>query len=58
MFTGADTPVYLALLPEDYSGPKGEFWAERALVDWKEGSLLGEALKKTPFIFKSFFSKQ
>lgn len=31
---GADTVVYLALLPPNIESPKGEFWAERKPVDW------------------------
>lgn len=33
---GADTIIYLALLPPNVSGPKGEFWAERKHVDWTD----------------------
>lgn len=31
---GAQTPLYLSLLPEDYDGPKGELWAEMKVVNW------------------------
>jgi len=30
---GADTPLYLALLPEGVSSPRGEFVIERKIVD-------------------------
>lgn len=33
---GAITPLYLALLPENISGPKGELWAEKEKVDWSD----------------------
>lgn len=31
---GADTVIYLALLPPNVEAPKGEFWAERKPVEW------------------------
>lgn len=31
---GAETPIYLSLLPESWSGPKGVLWAEKKVVDW------------------------
>jgi hypothetical protein len=31
---GADTAVYLALLPPNTPVPKGEFWAERDSINW------------------------
>ena len=34
LFTAAETPVYLALLGENYSGPKGEFWQKLKVIDW------------------------
>lgn len=33
---GADTAIYLALLPPNAAGPNGEFWAERKPVDWTD----------------------
>jgi hypothetical protein len=33
---GAITPLYLAFLPENASGPKGEFWAEKQKVQWDD----------------------
>lgn len=33
---GAITPLYLALLPENASGPKGELYAEKERVDWSD----------------------
>ncbi|CAF0920108.1 unnamed protein product [Brachionus calyciflorus] len=32
---GAETPVYLALLHKNWNGPKGEFWADKEYLDWK-----------------------
>lgn len=29
---GAETPVYLCLLPSDYVGPKGAFWGEKVIL--------------------------
>ena len=34
LFTAAETPVHLALLAENYSGPKGEFWQKLKVIDW------------------------
>jgi len=31
---GAITPLYLAFLPENAPGPKGELWAEKQKVNW------------------------
>jgi len=31
---GAETPVYLALLPENITEPKGKFLAEKKIIDW------------------------
>ncbi|KAL7668679.1 hypothetical protein ACOME3_009372 [Neoechinorhynchus agilis] len=31
---GSDTPVYLALLPDNSLGPKGQFVCERKIVEW------------------------
>lgn len=31
---GAETPIYLSLLSENWSGPKGVLWAEKKVVDW------------------------
>lgn len=31
---GAITPLYLAFLPENAKGPKGELWAEKQRVEW------------------------
>ncbi len=28
---GAETPVYLCLLPEGFDGPKGAFWGEKVI---------------------------
>ena len=33
---GAITPLYLALLPENASGPRGELWAEKEKVKWED----------------------
>ncbi|CAF0910227.1 unnamed protein product [Brachionus calyciflorus] len=33
---GAETPVYLSLLPEKWTGPKGLLWAEKNVVDWTD----------------------
>lgn len=32
---GADTPVYLAILPPNVKSPRGEFVAERKIIKWK-----------------------
>ena len=31
---GAETPIYLALLPPNFDGPRGAFWAEKKPVEW------------------------
>ena len=31
---GAQTAIFLALLPAEFNGPKGAFWAEKKVVDW------------------------
>lgn len=33
---GAITPLYLAFLPENASGPRGELWAEKKKVQWED----------------------
>ena len=33
---GAETPIFLALLPENFNGPKGDFWAEKKVFDWTD----------------------
>lgn len=33
-FSGAETPVYLALLPPNVGKPHGEFVAEKAVHEW------------------------
>ena len=33
---GAITPLFLALLPENASGPKGELYAEKKRVEWTD----------------------
>lgn len=33
---GADTAIFLALLPQKYDGPKGAFWAERKVINWSD----------------------
>ncbi|KAI5941469.1 carbonyl reductase [NADPH] 1-like [Manis javanica] len=37
---GAETPVYLALLPSNAEGPHGEFALEKKVVQWEPGSEL------------------
>jgi hypothetical protein len=32
----AQTPIYLALLPENYNGPKGEFWSNQKIINWQD----------------------
>ena len=32
---GAQTPIYLSLLPKEFEGLKGAFWAEMKVEDWK-----------------------
>ena len=53
---GADTPCYLAVT-ESFKGPNGALYAERTLVNWEEGSLAGEYLKKTPHLIKAMLFK-
>jgi hypothetical protein len=36
IFKGAITPLYLAFLPENASGPRGELWAEKQKVQWDD----------------------
>lgn len=31
---GAETPIFLALLPPNYNGPKGTFWVEKQVFSW------------------------
>lgn len=31
---GAETPLLLALLPPNYDGPKGVFWADKEVLEW------------------------
>lgn len=31
-YPGADTPVYLALLPTDVTSPRGDFLSERKII--------------------------
>ena len=33
-YIGAETAIYLSLLPNDYNGPKGKFWAEGKIHEW------------------------
>ena len=33
---GAETPVYLALLPENVNEPKGKFVKQKKIVNWAE----------------------
>jgi carbonyl reductase 1 len=33
---GAQTPIFLALLPENSDGPKGAFWADQKIFDWAD----------------------
>ncbi|RMZ94625.1 carbonyl reductase [NADPH] 1-like [Brachionus plicatilis] len=33
---GAETPIYLSLLAENWTGPKGLLWAEKKVVDWAD----------------------
>jgi len=42
--TGAETPVFLSLLPVDFNGPKGVLWAEKKPIDFENGSLIGTSL--------------
>jgi hypothetical protein len=38
---GADTPVYLALLPADTTEPKGQFVYQRKVIHWAEAGAFG-----------------
>ena len=33
---GAETAIFLALLPAEFNGPKGAFWTVKKEVDWAE----------------------
>jgi len=33
---GAITPIFMALIPENATGPKGEFWAEKKPIEWTD----------------------
>ena len=35
---GADTPLYLALLPEGATHPKGNFVMDKKIKEWRLGS--------------------
>lgn len=40
LITGAEAPVYLALLPENVNKPKGDYvWYNKVIVDWVNGPL-------------------
>jgi hypothetical protein len=43
-FSGAETPVYLALLPADFKGARGALWGEKRVIDFERGTMLGEML--------------
>ena len=43
-FVGADTPVYLATLPDNVEAPKGKFLAERKVLNWEAGDMGGFVL--------------
>lgn len=34
VFTGADTPVYVAMLPPGTTSPKGDFVSDRTIKKW------------------------
>lgn len=50
---GAHTPLFLSLLPENFDGPKGSFWAEESPIDWETGGIITSSL---PMIKKYVFS--
>lgn len=33
---GAETPIYLSLLPVDFDGPKGALWWENKTANWTD----------------------
>jgi carbonyl reductase 1 len=33
---GAETPVFLALLSNQFSGPSGRIWADKVALDWTD----------------------
>jgi hypothetical protein len=39
---GAETAVFLALLPVDFKGEKGKLWGELRVVNFEKGTLIGE----------------
>lgn len=53
---GADTAVYLALLPADFSGQRGSFWAERNLIKI-DGNMLLQVLPMAKRSLLSLFKK-
>jgi hypothetical protein len=54
---GAETPLYLALLPIDFKGPRGAFWAENQTLKWN-GNILVQALKGIPPTLKKTLFKK
>jgi hypothetical protein len=54
---GAETPLYLALLPVDFKGPRGVFWAENQTLKWN-GNIFIQALKGIPPTLKKALSKK
>jgi len=44
---GAITPLYLALLPEIASGPRGELWAEKEKVKWEDMNWIWSQVKSS-----------
>ena len=54
LFPGADTAIYLATLPSDMTScPKGEFLAERVVLDWRQLSGWRLALHGFGYVFRT-----
>jgi NAD(P)-dependent dehydrogenase (short-subunit alcohol dehydrogenase family) len=55
--SGAETPAFLCLLPEDWTGPKGAFWAEskNKNLNWETGIMLTTGLSMVSKKISSFF---
>ena len=51
---GAQTGLYLALLPDDFKGSKGAFWAENQVINWQDGYIL---VQMWPFFKKALLTK-
>jgi hypothetical protein len=52
---GAETAIFLALLPADFKGEKGKLWAEMKLVNFENGSLFSEHISMVKRVLTNKF---